>query len=51
MLHAAEVAMVHPLKNERLRVFARPPGDFWKVAEERKIVSRGEDIMTLAECS
>ena len=51
MLHAAEVAMVHPLKNEPLRVFARPPGDFWKVAEERKIMSRDEGIMTPADNS
>ncbi|HYS52438.1 MAG TPA: RluA family pseudouridine synthase [Thermoanaerobaculia bacterium] len=51
MLHAAELAMVHPLTNEPLRVSAPPPRDFWKVAEEREIVSRGEDIMTLAECS
>jgi len=51
MLHAAELAILHPLKNEPLRVSARPPLDFWKVAEERKIMSREEDILTAAECS
>src|SRR5204863_2325547 len=48
MLHAAELAMVHPLTNAPLRVAARPPVDFWNVAEQRKIVSRDEDIMTPA---
>jgi len=51
MLHAAELAMVHPLTNVPLRVTAAPPLDFWKVAEERKIVSGREDMLTLAECS
>ncbi len=51
MLHAAELAMVHPLTNAPLRVLAPPPVDFWKVAEERKIVSRDEDILTAAESS
>ena len=51
MLHAAELAMSHPQTNAPLRVSAPLPDDFWKVAEERKIVSRGEDIMTPAECS
>src|SRR5438132_2223541 len=41
MLHAAELAMSHPLTRQPLRVFAPPPGDFWKVAVERKIVSSG----------
>ncbi len=51
MLHAAELAMVHPLTNVPLRVSAPPPGDFWKVAEEREIVSRDEDILTPRESS
>jgi 23S rRNA-/tRNA-specific pseudouridylate synthase len=51
MLHAAELAMVHPLTNAPLRVSAPPPDDFWKVAEQRKIMSRDEDIMTPSECS
>jgi 23S rRNA pseudouridine1911/1915/1917 synthase len=46
MLHAAELALMHPLTNAPLRVSAPPPGDFWKVAQEREIVSRDEDIMT-----
>ncbi len=51
MLHAAELAMIHPLTNAPLRVSAAPPDDFWKVAEEREIVSRDEDIMTPQESS
>jgi 23S rRNA pseudouridine1911/1915/1917 synthase len=51
MLHAAELAMTHPLTNEPLRVAAAVPDDFRQAAEERRIVSRGEDIMTAAECS
>jgi 23S rRNA pseudouridine1911/1915/1917 synthase len=51
MLHAAELALMHPLTNAPLRVSAPPPGDFWKVAQEREIVSRDEDIMTPSECS
>jgi RluA family pseudouridine synthase len=51
MLHAAELAMVHPLTNVPLRVSAPPPDDFWKVAEEREIVSRDEDILTPRESS
>jgi len=51
MLHAAEVAMVHPSTNAPLCVVAPLPADFLKAAEERKIVSRGEDMMTTAECS
>ena len=51
MLHAAELAMVHPLTNAPLRVSAPPPVDFWKVAEERQIMSRDEDIMTPADIS
>ena len=51
MLHAAELAMVHPLTNAPLRVSAPPPDDFWKVAEEREIVSRDEDIVTPQESS
>jgi 23S rRNA pseudouridine1911/1915/1917 synthase len=51
MLHAAELAMTHPLTNEPLRVAAPVPDDFQQAAEMRKIVSRGEDIMTAAECS
>jgi 23S rRNA pseudouridine1911/1915/1917 synthase len=51
MLHAAELAMLHPLTNEPLRVAAPPPEDFIRAAEEREIVSRGEDILTPAESS
>jgi len=51
MLHAAELAMVHPSTNAPLRVVAPLPDDFLKVAEERKIMSCGEDIMTASECS
>jgi len=51
MLHAAELAMTHPLTNEPLRVAAAIPDDFRQTAEERGIVSRGEDIMTAAESS
>ena len=51
MLHAAELAMTHPLTNEPLRVSASVPDDFRQAAEERRIVSRGEDIMTAAESS
>ncbi|PYQ57997.1 MAG: RNA pseudouridine synthase [Acidobacteria bacterium] len=51
MLHAAELAMLHPLTNQPFRVFAPLPADFQEVAGERGIVSRGEDIMTLVESS
>jgi hypothetical protein len=51
MLHAAELAMLHPLTNQPLRVSAPPPYDFVQVAEERRILSRGEDILTAAESS
>lgn len=51
MLHARELSMTHPLTNEPLRVAAALPDDFRDVAVERGIVSRGEDIMTLCECS
>jgi 23S rRNA pseudouridine1911/1915/1917 synthase len=51
MLHAAELGMIHPLTNEPLRVAAPVADDFRAAAEERGIVSRGEDIMTAAECS
>jgi 23S rRNA pseudouridine1911/1915/1917 synthase len=51
MLHARELSMTHPLKNEPLRVAATIPDDFRDVAAERGIVSRSEDIMTLCECS
>ena len=51
MLHAAELAMLHPLTNEELRISAPVPDDFRSVAEERGIVSRGEDIVTAAEFS
>jgi 23S rRNA pseudouridine1911/1915/1917 synthase len=51
MLHAAELAMPHPLTGESLRVAAALPTDFVTVATERGIVSRGEDILTLEECS
>jgi 23S rRNA pseudouridine1911/1915/1917 synthase len=49
MLHARELSMTHPLKNEPLRVAAAVPDDFRDVAAERGIVSRSEDIMTLCE--
>ena len=51
MLHAAELAMMHPLTNEPLRVAAPPPPDFIDAARERGIVSGPEDMVTLAECS
>jgi RluA family pseudouridine synthase len=51
MLHAKELSMTHPLTNEPLRVAAALPEDFRDVAERRSIMSRGEDIMTLCECS
>ena len=51
MLHAAELAMLHPLSNEPLRVAATPPPDFVEVARERGILSEGEDIMTAGESS
>ena len=51
MLHAAELAMPHPLTGESLRVVAALPADFVTVATERGIVSRAEDILTLEECS
>ena len=51
MLHARELSMTHPLRNEPLRVAAAVPDDFRDVAAERGIVSRSEDIMTLCECS
>jgi 23S rRNA pseudouridine1911/1915/1917 synthase len=37
MLHAAELEMMHPLKNEPLRVVAPLPGDFREEAERRGI--------------
>ena len=51
MLHARELSMTHPLRNEPLRVAAAVPNDFRDVAIERGIVSRSEDIMTLCESS
>lgn len=51
MLHARELSMTHPLRNEPLRVAAPVPDDFASVAAERGIVSRSEDIMTLCESS
>lgn len=51
MLHAAELTMTHPLSRERLRVAAPLPDDFRDAAAERGIVSRSEDIASLAECS
>jgi 23S rRNA pseudouridine1911/1915/1917 synthase len=51
MLHARELSMTHPLRNEPLRVVAPLPNDFRDVAAERGIVSRSEDIMTLCESS
>jgi 23S rRNA pseudouridine1911/1915/1917 synthase len=51
MLHAAELALLHPSTNAPLRVIAPLPEDFLGVAEERKIMSRSEDMMTAAECS
>jgi RluA family pseudouridine synthase len=51
MLHAAELVMVHPSTNAPLRVVAPLPDDFRGVAQERRILSRGEDMMTAAECS
>jgi RluA family pseudouridine synthase len=51
MLHARELSMTHPLRNEPLRVAAAVPDDFRHVAAERGIMSRSEDIMTLCESS
>ena len=51
MLHARELSMTHPLRNEPLRVAAAVPDDFREVAAKRGIVSRSEDIMTLCESS
>jgi 23S rRNA pseudouridine1911/1915/1917 synthase len=51
MLHARELSMTHPLRNEPLRVAAPLPDDFRDVSAERGIVSRSEDIMTLCESS
>lgn len=51
MLHARELSMTHPLRNEPLRVAAPVPDDFAEVAYGRGIVSRSEDIMTLCESS
>ena len=51
MLHAAELAMLHPLTNEPLRVSAPPPADFLEVARERGIMSGGEDEVTADESS
>ncbi len=50
MLHAAEVALLHPLTNQPLLVAAPLPNDFSEVAVERGILSCIEDILTLAEC-
>jgi len=47
MLHARELSMTHPLRNEPLRVAAAVPDDFRDVAAERGIVSWSEDIMTV----
>jgi len=51
MLHAAELSLMHPLSRERLRVCAAPPEDFADEAWRRGIVSRGEDVSSIAECS
>jgi len=51
MLHARELSMTHPLRNEPLRVAADIPDDFADVTANRGIVSRSEDIMTLCESS
>ena len=51
MLHAAELAMMHPVTNAPLRVAAPPPADFPAAALERGIVSRAEDIVTAVEIS
>ena len=51
MLHAKELSMTHPLTNEPLRVTAPLPEDFLDTANDRGIVSRGEDVLTLTEIS
>jgi RluA family pseudouridine synthase len=51
MLHAAELAMMHPMTNAPLRVAAPVPKDFLASAATRGIVSRCEDILTPGECS
>lgn len=47
MLHAKELSLTHPVTNEPLRVGAPLPEDFRQTADERGIVSRDEDIVTL----
>jgi len=51
MLHAAEVAMLHPQTGQPLRVAAPLPDDLLAAAAERGIVWRNEDIPTFDECS
>lgn len=51
MLHAAELAMMHPLTNAPLRVMAPLPDDFTDESVRRGVMSRGEDIVTALECS
>jgi 23S rRNA pseudouridine1911/1915/1917 synthase len=51
MLHAAELAMMHPLTNAPLRVAAPVPEDFRSLMAEREIMSWEEDILTAGECS
>jgi 23S rRNA pseudouridine1911/1915/1917 synthase len=50
MLHAAELAMMHPMTNAPLRVAAEVPGDFKSAAEERGIVWSDEDKVYTGEC-
>ena len=51
MLHAAELAMTHPLTAKELRVAAPLPDDFREEAKRRGIPYPGEDIPTLGEYS
>ena len=49
MLHAAELAMTHPLSGQPLRVAAPPPEDFREEARRRGIASLEEDEATSSE--
>jgi 23S rRNA pseudouridine1911/1915/1917 synthase len=50
MLHAAELAMMHPMTNAPLRVAATVPEDFKSAAAERGIVWSDEDRLYTGEC-
>jgi 23S rRNA pseudouridine1911/1915/1917 synthase len=44
MLHAAELAMTHPVTNQPLRVVARPPEDFLAEARRRGLETGRTDL-------